>query len=107
MFKRMISRLLRRRRDVSEEARPIWSGVYPSFDEMPASDSPYASAAAIAAAERLLHWMIDAGHLEDVARASGYRIALQRRLERVYDQSDFPAELRMERATTLLFERHP
>jgi putative methyltransferase (TIGR04325 family) len=53
------------------------------------------------------YWMIDAGHLEDVARASGYRIALQRRLERVYDQSDFPPELRMERATTLLFERHP
>jgi putative methyltransferase (TIGR04325 family) len=53
----------------------------------------------------LPYWMFNIADLETVAQEAGYRIALQRRLERVYDQSDFPAELRMRRATSLLFER--
>ena len=53
----------------------------------------------------LPYWMFNIGDLDEVARASGYTIVLQRRLERVYDQSDFPPDLRMGRATSLLFER--
>lgn len=54
---------------------------------------------------RLPYWMINADDLRVVATASGYRLVLQRRLERVYDQSTFPSELRMERASSLLFQR--
>jgi putative methyltransferase (TIGR04325 family) len=53
----------------------------------------------------LPYWMFNLSDIESIARAAGYRIALQRRLDRVYDQSDFSPELRMERATSLLLER--
>jgi putative methyltransferase (TIGR04325 family) len=53
----------------------------------------------------LPYWMFNVAELEPVAISAGYRIALRRRLERVYDQSEFPPELRMGRASSLLFER--
>lgn len=51
------------------------------------------------------YWMINAADLCTLAAEAGYRLALRRRLERVYDQSGFPPEFRMDRASSLLFER--
>jgi putative methyltransferase (TIGR04325 family) len=54
---------------------------------------------------RIPYWFMDLRRLVGVADRSGYRLLLQRRLEREYDQSNFPPELRIGRAASLLFER--
>lgn len=51
------------------------------------------------------YWFISFDELFDVASASGYRRVLWRRLPRVYDQSNFPPELRMGQASTLIFAK--
>lgn len=54
---------------------------------------------------RVPYWFTDLNVLTRVAREENYRLVLQRRLEREYDQSNFPPELRSGRAASLLFER--
>ena len=51
------------------------------------------------------YWMFNVRDIERVAEAAGYRVVLRRRMERTYDQSQFAPHLRMERASSLLFER--
>ncbi len=51
------------------------------------------------------YWFVDLNVLLSIAEECGYRLLLQRRLEREYDQSNFPRDLRSERAASLLFER--
>jgi putative methyltransferase (TIGR04325 family) len=76
------------------------------LEKLPLVTAPtYATMQVDVYGQSLPYWMFNVGDLERVAREAGYAIALQRRLERVYDQSEFAPELRMERATSLLFER--
>jgi len=51
------------------------------------------------------YWFTDLNVLAKTANECGYRLVLQRRLEREYDQSNFPPELRAGHAASLLFER--
>lgn len=51
------------------------------------------------------YWFMSADRLTRSAEQCGYRLVLQRRLEREYDQWNFPPHLRMGRAMSLVFER--
>jgi hypothetical protein len=53
---------------------------------------------------RVPYWFTDLNVLAGTASECGYRLVLQRRLERDYAQSNFPPELRSGRAASLLFE---
>ena len=50
------------------------------------------------------YWFTDLNVLAATAADCGYRLVLQRRLEREYAQENFPPELRSGRAASLLFE---
>jgi putative methyltransferase (TIGR04325 family) len=54
---------------------------------------------------RIPYWFMSRERILEVAEQCGYALVLHRRLEREYDQSAFPAELRIGRAASLLFER--
>jgi len=51
------------------------------------------------------YWFISFDELFRIADRSGYRRILWRRLPRLYDQSGFPAELRMSQASTIVFAK--
>jgi len=65
----------------------------------------YASAQVTVTGSSIPYWFISFGEVLDIAREAGYAPLLRRRLPRTYDQSAFPAELRMNQASTLLFAR--
>jgi putative methyltransferase (TIGR04325 family) len=54
---------------------------------------------------RIPYWFISIDELTERARNAGYRVVIRRRLDRIYDQSNFPPELRMGQASSILFER--
>ncbi len=88
-----------------------WFSSDPAFvllEKLPVVSSPsYVTNQLDVYGESLPYWMFNLDDVVRPAREHGYRVALRRRLERAYDQSDFPSELRMDRATSLLFERAP
>jgi putative methyltransferase (TIGR04325 family) len=68
-------------------------------------DREYATEQVNAYESRIPYWFMSRERLLDVAKQCGYALVLHRRLEREYDQSAFPTELRIGRAASLLFER--
>lgn len=51
------------------------------------------------------YWFISFDEVFQVAESAGYHRVLWRRLPRIYDQSNFPPELRMGQASTLIFAK--
>lgn len=68
-------------------------------------DREYATEQVNVYQSRIPYWFMSRERLLEVAEQCGYALVLHRRLEREYDQSAFPPELRMGRAASLLFER--
>jgi len=50
------------------------------------------------------YWFIALDEVIERAQRAGYALTLRRRTERVYDQANFPPELRMGQTSSLLFE---
>jgi len=51
------------------------------------------------------YWFLSIDEITGIAKDARYDCVLHRRLARMYDQSEFPVELRMGQASTLLFAR--
>ncbi len=65
----------------------------------------YASAQVNVGDSSIPYWFISIPELLDLARDAGYECVLRRRLMRHYDQARFPARLRMDQASTLVFRK--
>lgn len=65
----------------------------------------YATAQVNLADSVIPYWFISFDALFRIAADCGYRRTLWRRLPRVYDQSNFPPELRMGQASTIVFTK--
>ncbi|MFZ2491603.1 MAG: methyltransferase, TIGR04325 family [Thermoanaerobaculia bacterium] len=65
----------------------------------------YATSQVNHSGSRIAFWFISLQEVLEMAKASGYRCILRRKLMRTYAQEGFPEHMRMRQATTLVFER--